>query len=454
MKKETKICLSAEARNRILGRFREFGSILLEPKVGDRTTNSVKSSLCLRRKGIKVDVAFLRDKVEFRIENNGLKQSRAFEIAVDGNASEEFIDKLHGEYESLLEALRKEQWYTERVDPTRAQVSAPGVVYVVEPGDGYGYVGPFSTFAAALGSVKEIAADEAPPSICRRRIDDHPHAATLVADLSRSREIVDVQAKGGPDVGLRRDWAGDLSNGYAYVPHPFKRGDIIRQGDSYYVLDESVEESDGRFSWGMDDCDMVLYGMSWDKKSGSFGHEHIDFTRHGTELVAPADLPERQRMLAAVSVVMRDGHALIEFLQCFTNGYRNELEKNTVKWAECENASLKSSWTRCLRGDMPTSVVMRKAVPGLPVNLFIPSKYHVHPVSIRVQRSVADEPNYRDTVEMTLEAEPQFFGGTGDLSPAEVDAVRDFVVRNLDPLLSYWNEKISFDDLLDTLRQT
>ena len=57
-------------------------------------------------------------------------------------------------------------------------------------------------------------------------------------------------------------------------------------------------------------------------------------------------------------------------------------------------------------------------------------------------------------MELTLESEPQFLGGTGDLSSAEVDAVRDFVVRNLDPLLSYWNEKIPFDYLLATLRQT
>lgn len=49
----------------------------------------------------------------------------------------------------------------------------PDVVYMVEPGDGCGYIGPFSTFGAALASVKEIADDEDPPSICRRRIDDH-----------------------------------------------------------------------------------------------------------------------------------------------------------------------------------------------------------------------------------------------------------------------------------------
>lgn len=29
--------------------------------------------------------------------------------------------------------------------------------------------------------------------------------------------------------------------------------------------------------------------------------------------------------------VMRDGHALIEFLLCFTNGYREELERNAVR---------------------------------------------------------------------------------------------------------------------------
>ena len=159
-------------------------------------------------------------------------------------------------------------------------------------------------------------------------------------------------------------------------------------------------------------------------------------------------------MLAAVSVVMRDGHALIEFLQCFTNGYRDELEKNAVKCAECETGSKKSSRMKFLRGDMPTSVMMHDTVPGLPVNLFLPCKYHVHPVSIRIQRSGTAEPNYRDTVEMTLETEPRFLGGTGDLSSDDVRAVRDFVVRNLEPLLAYWNEKMSFDDLLAKLRRT
>ena len=56
-------------------------------------------------------------------------------------------------------------------------------------------------------------------------------------------------------------------------------------------------------------------------------------------------------------------------------------------------------------------------------------------------------------MQVTLEAEPQFLGGTGDLSLEDVQAVRDFVVRNLEPLLAYWNKKLSFDDLLVALRR-
>ena len=321
----------------------------------------------------------------------------------------------------------------------------PGVVYVVETSySSRGYGTPFSTFAAALTSIEPLEDDEWPPRIRRRRIDD-PDGAMLVAELSRKLEVVEIDEEGGPNASSR-DWSGDLPNGYAYVPHPFKRGDIIRQRDSYYVLDESVEENDGRFSWGTDDSDMVLYGMSWDKSSGSFGHEHIYYTQGETELVALSDLPECQRMLAAVSEVMRDGHALIEFLQCFTCGDRDELEEYAVKWAESEAAPKKLSRTEILRSDLP----------GLPTNLFLPhtSKYNGLPATIRVQRDGAIKPCRWDVVEMTLGPEPQFLGGTGDLSPDDVHAIRDFVVRNLDPFLAYWNEKMSFDDLLAALRHS
>ena len=198
----------------------------------------------------------------------------------------------------------------------------PVVVYVVES-NYRSYGAPFSTFDAALASIKKLEDDETPPSIRRRRIDD-PDGATLVAELSRSLEIVEIDVEGGPDSGNMRIWGGDLPNGYAHVPNPFRRGDIVRQGNDYYVIHQT-ETTGGRFSWGVDEDDMQLYGISWHKPSGSFGHEHIFYTRGGTELVAPADLPEKERMLAAVSLVMRGEYDLITFLQCFTNGDRETL---------------------------------------------------------------------------------------------------------------------------------
>ena len=58
------------------------------------------------------------------------------------------------------------------------------------------------------------------------------------------------------------------------------------------------------------------------------------FTKYGTELVAPADLPEKERMLAAVSLVMRGEYDLIDFLQRFTCGDHEALEKDAVTRAD------------------------------------------------------------------------------------------------------------------------
>jgi hypothetical protein len=317
-----------------------------------------------------------------------------------------------------------------------------GIVYIVEWNDRYHtYGGPFSTFGAALASIRPIEDDEFPPSIRRCRIDE-PDGATLVAALSRKLEVIDIDLEGDS----HHNELEDLPHGYAHVPHPFKRGDIIRQGDSYYVLDESEESTDGRFSWGVDDSDMQLYGMSWDRPTGTFGHEHIFYTRGGTELVAPSDLPEEERMLAAVSEVMRDGHALIEFLQCFTCGDRETLERDAVKGNESDKPFQKSSCPK---------LILRSDSPGLPANVWLYTrKYFGVQTYFRVQRDGAAEPHYWDTVEVTLEAEPRFLGGTGDLAPEDVQTIRNFIVRNLDPLLAYWNAEMSFNELRAKLQES
>lgn len=318
----------------------------------------------------------------------------------------------------------------------------PGVVYVVETSYSRDYGTPFSTFAAALASVEPLEDDEWPPSIRRRRIDDED-GATLVARLSRDLKVREIDVEGGADRAGREDWAGDLPSGYAYVPHPFRRGDLVRQGDAYYVMSENAEEPGGRHSMGTDDDDMQLGGMSWYAESESFSHSHIFFTRGGLDFVAPADLPEKQRILAAVSLVMRGKESLVGFLECLTNGDVKFLEEDAIRIAEQEKNGTRPSYR---------PAILRSERPELPANLFFhEGGTRGFPATVRVQRSGATEPRFADTVELTLEAEPRFLGGTGDLSPDEIRALRDFVVRNLGPLLAQWKGEIPFDALLASL---
>ncbi|MBR4171273.1 MAG: hypothetical protein IKR48_06445, partial [Kiritimatiellae bacterium] len=209
-----------------------------------------------------------------------------------------------------------------------------GIIYMVEDADGW-CGAPFSTFDAALASSHKMSWNDGPPSILRRPIDD-PGGEILDATISRDREIAEINAKRYRDIEWSRNLGGELQNGYAHVPHPFKRGDIVRQfGDTYCVLADNAEDADGRVPQGTDWSSMRLQGVTWDKHAGTFAHDlNILFTKYGTEIVAPANLPEDQRMLAVVSLVMRGEYDLIDFLQCFICGNREKLEKDAVTRGE------------------------------------------------------------------------------------------------------------------------
>ena len=101
--------------------------------------------------------------------------------------------------------------------------------------------------------------------------------------------------------------------------------------------------------------------------------------------------------------------------------------------------------------DRPT--ILRADLPGLPANLFLlDSRFRGFPKAVRVQRNGASEPNRQDSVELTLEPEPRFVGGTGDLSPGDVRTVRALVALNLDAFLAHWDGKLTREELLDALK--
>ena len=53
---------------------------------------------------------------------------------------------------------------------------------------------------------------------------------------------------------------------------------------------------------------------------------------------------------------------------------------------------------------------------------------------------------------MTIEDEPRFLGGTGDLSSDDVRTLSAFVARNRDQLLANWFGEMSRDELIAALK--
>jgi len=210
----------------------------------------------------------------------------------------------------------------------------PGIIYIAEDADGW-CAAPFSTLDAALTTVHKMSWRNGSPSVIRRRIDE-PRGEILDATITRNWEIAEIFAKRYHDDEWARSLGGDMPNGYAHVPHPFKRGDIVRQfGDTYCVLAENVEDAGAILPKNPDWCDMLLHGVTWDKQTGTFDHDRsILFTQYGTEFVVPTDLPEEQRMLAAVSLVLRGKYSLADFLELLTTGRMNTLGEVAMNLSE------------------------------------------------------------------------------------------------------------------------
>ena len=321
----------------------------------------------------------------------------------------------------------------------------PSIVYVAETffwSQGCGT--PFTTFKAALASIGELEDDEWLPSIRRFRIDDDV-GAVLVVNLTKNRKIRDIDVERDGDEGEMHDrWAGDLPSGFAHVPHPFRRGDLVRQGKMYYVIDKGAEERSGRHSWGTDADDMQIPALSWDEGQRTFSHAHLQFTRCGLDYVAPANLPKEQRVLAAVSLLLQGKNSITGFLEAFTNRGPNWQGDNAMEVLENGSmADIPPGWEPIPKNDLP----------GLSANIFVmQSRHRVESARIRVQRNIDAKPRFRDSEELTLEAEPSFLGGAGDLSAGDIGVLRDFVARNLDPLRAYWDGLFTFDDLIAKLR--
>lgn len=327
----------------------------------------------------------------------------------------------------------------------RLEAKQSGVVYVVEAGPlECGAGTPFSSFRAALDSIAGDDENPFPRCIRRRRIDDTA-GAVLVARLTAGMQVWDVDVeRDGDEADMHERWAGDLPSGWAYVPHPFRRGDIVRQDGTFYVVTSGAETAPGVRPCGLDESDMQIPALWWNARRKAFCHEHVRLAHGGLDRAEPADLPEKARVLAAVSLLLRGRNSIDFFLEAFTNRGARWLGDNAVEILQ--NGSM---------ADIPAiwKTITKSDVPGLPANVFVcQAKMPRVPLLMRVQRNTGEKPVFGDSEEFSLDGDPRFAGGAGDLSAEDVAAVRAFAVRNIDPLRAFRNGEISFDDLRAKLR--
>ena len=89
---------------------------------------------------------------------------------------------------------------------------------------------------------------------------------------------------------------------------------------------------------------------------------------------------------------------------------------------------------------------------GLPSNIWISEKDADHEPRITIQRSKGARLQRNDTFGMTISDSPSAIGDVGsDLSSEDIATLKNFVLRNKDPLLAYWNGELDTSGLVDRL---
>lgn len=89
---------------------------------------------------------------------------------------------------------------------------------------------------------------------------------------------------------------------------------------------------------------------------------------------------------------------------------------------------------------------------GLPSNIWVSEKDADHEPRITVQRSKGARLQRNNTFGMTISDSPSAIGDVGsDLSSEDIATLKNFVLRNKDLLLAYWNGELDTSGLVDRL---
>jgi len=88
----------------------------------------------------------------------------------------------------------------------------------------------------------------------------------------------------------------------------------------------------------------------------------------------------------------------------------------------------------------------------LPSNIWVSVKNAKHGPRIKIQRNKGNRMQEEDTFSMTISDSPTTIGDVGtDLSSQDIAYFKNFVLKNKDTLLAYWNGELDTSDLTERL---
>lgn len=95
---------------------------------------------------------------------------------------------------------------------------------------------------------------------------------------------------------------------------------------------------------------------------------------------------------------------------------------------------------------------IKPSTTGLPMYIYVSDgSGFVHGPRIKVSK-LYGKMSKSDLFTVTIENNPKIIGSVGDISKQDIIKVKDFVIRNKDLLLKYWNSVIDTEDLINSLK--
>jgi hypothetical protein len=105
--------------------------------------------------------------------------------------------------------------------------------------------------------------------------------------------------------------------------------------------------------------------------------------------------------------------------------------------------------------DLSEMANIRPADTGLTMCIYVSDKDNVrsqHRARIKVSKTYGDKISKSNLFVITVSDNPEVIGNTGDIKEKDIKEVKNFIIKNKQVLIDYWNLIIGIGELLRKLK--